>query len=281
MTSTSATAIPPLPQAAQSVNVTATLIPSQSPTLSANPSSTTSGIAAVSQPTGHRLSYSQAAGKKAAAPATIVSSTPIPPTQSPVASSPVVGGNPGQNARPTTNASPVNGKTSITPAVPAVVPPPTIVNSGGPIVNGSSSTGGFHSRKSSLASGAPGQSWLQQNGLRMPPGQQPSGPSPIQFGSINQNSATNTPSGGPMATPVLPNAVTPNLTPATMNNQINSPQVSAAQPAASGGPPQLPRSNMPTFGSMNDQASDQNSNVSTFSYFLSLSKYMCYTLFEQ
>ncbi|KAJ6256118.1 hypothetical protein Dda_9210 [Drechslerella dactyloides] len=235
------------------------------------------------------LSYAQASKKTA----TIVSSSAALPAQhSAVTPSP---GNTAaaaaaaiNNARlPLSAPSPVNGKHSIQPAVPPLVAtPPAVSSSGNVIVNGSSITGGpsshplphnhghghnhsNHSRKSSLASQsqAATTSWSQpqqQNGLRMPPGQQPPTPSSIHFGNVS-----NGPHGPHIgSSPALPSTIP--LIPSSSSSSapsadlpVGSPQTSpspAPQPVASGGPPpSLPRQGMPAFGSVTENTEHNRS----------------------
>ncbi|EPS40436.1 hypothetical protein H072_5714 [Dactylellina haptotyla CBS 200.50] len=228
------------------------------------------------------LSYAQASKKST----TIVSSSTLPaqpqtqqqhPTVTPSSASSASASASAAaaltNARASVSApSPVNGKPSIQPAVPPLVAtPPAASSSGNVIVNGSSSAApphshphpsNNHSRKSSLASQSqPPAAWNNQqqpqlqNGLRMPPGQQPPTPSSIHFGNVS-----NGPHGPHVgSSPAMP-STTP-LAPATASLSsadlpAGSPQTSpspAPQPAASGGPPpSLPRQGMPAFGSVTE-----------------------------
>ncbi|KAF3907347.1 hypothetical protein AA313_de0200328 [Arthrobotrys entomopaga] len=173
------------------------------------------------------------------------------------------------NARsPISTSSPVNGKPSIQPAVPPLVAPPAASSSGNVIVNGSSSAApppppplvpSTHSRKSSLSQ--PPTHWGQhhhqhhqqqpQNGLRMPPGQQPPTPSSIHFGNVS-----NGPHGPHLGSSPAMSSSVPLAPSASSDLPAGSPQTSPSpvpQPTASGGPPpSLPRQGMPAFGSVTE-----------------------------
>ncbi|KAK6539831.1 hypothetical protein TWF694_008677 [Orbilia ellipsospora] len=185
------------------------------------------------------------------------------------------------NARsPVSTSSPVNGKPSIQPAVPPLVAPPAASSSGNVIVNGSSSAApppllpSSHNRKSSLSQ--PPTHWSPhhnhhqqlpqqhhqhqqpQNGLRMPPGQQPPTPSSIHFGNVS-----NGPHGPHLSSsPAIPSSV-PLAPSASSDIPAGSPQTSPSpvpQPTASGGPPpSLPRQGMPAFGSVTENTEHNRS----------------------
>jgi translation initiation factor 4G len=136
-----------------------------------------------------------------------------PGASSGIAASQVSGGVSGQHARSVSTTSvPVNGK--IQPAVPQ------IGNSGNSVANGTTPySGGQHSRKTSLASGA------------MPNGASRGAPN-IKFGNINEPGSGPQPSGTAVA---AGNNLTAPLAP---NPRASSPSPSnAVQPVASGGAP--------------------------------------------
>ncbi|KAK6353215.1 hypothetical protein TWF696_005197 [Orbilia brochopaga] len=232
---------PPQTSASSAASAPSAASIASAPTPTLNPSAN-QGSSASSPLPARSLSYAQASKKtativssSAALPAQHSAVTPSPGTTAAAAAAAI------NNARlPLSAPSPVNGKHPIQPAVPPLVAtPPAVSSSGNVIVNGSSITGGpsshphphphshghghshsNHSRKSSLASqsqaaATPWSQPQQQNGLRMPPGQQPPTPSSIHFGNTS-------PSPAP-------------------------------QPVASGGPPpSLPRQGMPAFGSVTE-----------------------------
>ncbi|KAF3940112.1 hypothetical protein ABW19_dt0207401 [Dactylella cylindrospora] len=227
--------------------------PSINPQTSIPASASGQNSSASSQLPARSLSYAQASKKSA----TIVSSPAVPAQHSVVTSHT---GTSISNARaPISGSSPVNGKPPIQPAVPPLVAtPPAVSSSGNVIVNGSSAGAPSHSRKSSLASQSQ-QAWSQQqNGLRMPPGQQPPTPSSIHFGNVS-----NGPHGSHVgSSPALPSNV-PLAPSASIDLPAGSPQTSpspAPQPAASGGPPpSLPRQGMPAFGSVTENSEHNRS----------------------
>lgn len=121
-----------------------------------------------------------------------------------------------------------NGKSSISPAVPAIGGP-TIVN-GNNAINSASYHSDHHSRKSSVTISALGTSGQMPNGG--PVAGKPAAGNGIQFGSMNAN-----------ASPSIANS-TPNVTQtnslAPANPRITSPATSPSpipQPPASGGRP--------------------------------------------
>ncbi|KAK6525062.1 hypothetical protein TWF281_011942 [Arthrobotrys megalospora] len=158
----------------------------------------------------------------------------------------------------------------------------TTSSSGNLILNGSSSSSSSttttttttatptpnntHGRKPSLATATQSQQtptppWGQQqqqpqNGLRMPPGQQPPTPSSIHFGNVSNGPHHASSHVG--SSPALPPSVP--LAPSASSDLPagSSPQTSPSpvpQPAASGGPPpSLPRQNMPAFGSVTENS---------------------------
>jgi len=197
------------------------------PTIAANQTATnttssstgsSSNVAAGSAPPAAR-SYANAT-KKISSPA--IASTAAPPV--------AVGGLQGAQHGKSSSVSPVNGKNTIQPAVPAMAPP-TIVSSSG--VNGAPSQGD-HSRKSSVTFNAPGASGYLANG-------QPGGPnnraSNLTFGALN---ASGSPSPA-HSTPHQPQGA--NLGPHSNNPRVTSPAASPSPipvPASSGGRPALP-----------------------------------------
>lgn len=205
------TSIAPSSTAAPSASTT-TNTTSSSSTAPARTTSSVSGQTAAAVPANapaSRVSYAKAVNKN------------LPPTGpgAASASNPVTtssGGAVNQHARTaSTSSAPVNGN-KIQPAVPQ------IGSSGNSVANGVTSTpysGGQHSRRSSIATGA------------MPNGASRGAPN-IKFGAINE------PGSGPQASGSAV-AAGGNLTaPVASNPRANSPSPSAAaQPAASGGAP--------------------------------------------
>jgi len=212
---------------------------SNTPAHTASPS--TSGQSSAAATAGSRptpVSYAQATKKSSYTPPIVSSTTGSP--------SPVVSGAQGTNAR-TSNASPVNGKTQVAPAVPTATP----AMSGNVIVNGTSGSSNGHGRKSSIVSGGNGGSAWMQNGNPQANRQQQG---PIQFGSFPANQPGQPPPGG---TPVSSNLAAP-----TIPNRVSSPQMSPSplpQPAVSGGPLNQPgmRDQSITFGSLGSNVADR------------------------
>jgi translation initiation factor 4G len=180
-------------------------------------------------------SYASAAGvlKKSASqsPAVVTGSQP-----------PVVVGSsasPAQNAKPASTSS-LNGKSAVTPAIPAVA-------------RGSSASNGNHTRQSSVTMAANGPNSYISNGG--PVGGAKSG---IQFGFDSPAMAHSTPQTGSSAPIPIPGG----------NARVPSPAHSPSpipQPSASGGRPpsglQQPASQM-TFGSLSSdgEVSDHYDN---------------------
>ncbi|KAK6497343.1 hypothetical protein TWF481_011757 [Arthrobotrys musiformis] len=149
-----------------------------------------------------------------------------------------------------------------------------IVNGSSPAPSAPSSSSNPHGRKPSLATQSSQQApWGQQqtqqqqpqqqqpqNGLRMPPGQQPPTPSSIHFGNVSNGPHHASHVG---SSPALPPSV-PLAPSASSDLPAGSPQTSPSpvpQPAASGGPPpSLPRQGMPAFGSVTEN-SDPNRTI--------------------
>jgi translation initiation factor 4G len=182
----------------------------------------TPNTAAVSGP-----SYASAAGttKKPASSPLIASGSNPPPV--------VVGSSaPASHHAKTSSVSPVNGRPSILPAVPAVVH--------GSNLNGGT---GVHSRQGSVTISANGPSMYGTNG-----GPVGGSRSNIQFGYNSPHAAHSTPQPGTSAPIPIPGG----------NPRVTSPANSPSpipQPAASGGRPpsglQQQGVPVPTFGSLN------------------------------
>ncbi|KAF3160802.1 hypothetical protein TWF788_002862 [Orbilia oligospora] len=285
MTSITSTGPTTAPSSAAPVNVNLAPLPIppssfSTPILPNKPPSTQSGSASSPLPA-RSLSYAQASKKSS----TIVSSSTLPAQQPSAAVTATQAPTLASNARHSLSTpSPVNvnGKPSIIPAVPPLVanPPPASSSSGNLIVNGSSSASSApsssstsHGRKPSLATQSSQQApWGQQqqqtqqpqsqpqNGLRMPPGQQPPTPSSIHFGNVSNGPHHASHVG---SSPALPPSV-PLAPSASSDLPAGSPQTSPSpvpQPAASGGPPpSLPRQGMPAFGSVTEN-SDPNRTI--------------------
>ncbi len=182
-----------------------------------------------------KTSYASATKKTSAPPSASGSST---------ASAGVSGS---QHGKPDVT-SPVNGKVTIPPAVPALNTS-TIVNGNTP--TSSTSGPGEHSRKPSVTISAAGTSGYMPNGG--PVAGKPKGGSNIQFGAL--------PEGSPQAANATPqpNQSTNSLAVNTPSNpRVTSPQTSPSpipQPASSGGgrPPSSlhGNSNSVSFGNFN------------------------------
>lgn len=187
-----------------------------------------------------------------------VSSPPIATGSSTPSPAVAVGGSaPVQQHGKTSSISPVNGRTSVPPAVPAVHAPA--------IANSSSATNGAsveHNRKSSVTISANGPSGYI-NGA--PGGGSKGG---IQFGSLADSPAVSHSVPQPAQTTAsAPIAI------ANSNNRIPSPAQSPSpipQPAASGGrPPSVlaQQGNGPTFGSLGgdgDVSADSTGGSSSY-----------------
>jgi len=229
MTSLASNTIPP---AQTSTSPAST---SNTPAHTASPS--TSGQSSAAATAGSRPSYAQATKKPSYTPP-IVSSTTGP-------SPPVVSGAQGTNAR-TSNASPVNGKTQVAPAVPTATP----AMSGNVIVNGTSGSSNGHGRKPSMVSGGNGGAWVQNGNPQANRQQQ----GPIQFGSFPANQPGQpAPGGVPVSSPNL-------AAPTIPNPRVSSPQMSPSplpQPAVSGGPLNQVRDQNITFGSLGSNVADR------------------------
>lgn len=201
---TSITSNVTIPQASPTNNSSAqTSSSSHARTPSVSGQTSSSAAVQASAPAQRQLSYATAA-KKLSAPVIAASPPHVP------------AGATAQNVRPSSTASPaVNGKI-----------PPAVANSGPATANGASNpyTGGLHSRKSSVASGAGGS--MMPNGA-------PRGAPSITFGAINEPTG---PASGSAAA-----ASTPSLTaPLASNQKASSPQSSPSpvvQPMATGGVP--------------------------------------------
>jgi translation initiation factor 4G len=198
---------------------------SQQTTIPSQVSNTTNG----SQST---LSYASTAKKAVTSPPIATgSSTPSPAV--------AIGGSaPVQQHGKSSSISPVNGRTSIPPAVPAVAP--AIAHSSSAINGGATD----HSRKSSVTISATGPSGYVANGG--PVGGSKGG---IQFGSI-----TDSPAASHSTPQIAQSASAPIAIPS--NPRVTSPAQSPSpipQPSASGGKPPSgltgPNNAAPTFGS--------------------------------
>ncbi|KAI5794330.1 eukaryotic translation initiation factor subunit eIF-4F [Peziza echinospora] len=181
--------------------------PANTQSTSGQQSTTIAAATAASRATPNPVSYA-AATKKPSPPIVSSNTAPIP-----------VSGAQGPNAR-TSNASPVNGKPQVAPAVPGV----------SVVVNGATGPPNGHSRKSSIVSGG-NNAW---NGIpQAPRQQQSSGGGQIQFGSFPGTQSAQAPLGGAQIS-------SPNLAaPALPHPRVSSPQMSPSplpQPAVSGGP---------------------------------------------
>jgi hypothetical protein len=163
-----------------------------------------------------------------------VSSPPIATGSSPSPAVAVGGSAPVQHHGKNSSVSPVNGRSSIPPAVPAV--------SGPAIAHGGST---HHSRKSSVTISANGTSGYLQNGG--PVGGSKGG---IQFGSITDSPAAS------HSTPQIAQSATSAPIPIPANPRVVSPAQSPSpipQPSASGGRPPsglAQQGNGVTFGSL-------------------------------
>jgi translation initiation factor 4G len=177
-------------------------------------------------------SYASTAKKAVSSPAIATgSSTPSPAV--------AIGGSaPVQQHGKSASISPVNGRNSISPAVPAVNAP-AIAHSSSAINGGATD----HSRKSSVTISATGPSGYVPNGG--PVGGSKGG---IQFGSITDSPAAS------HSTPQI--AQTTSAPIAIPNPRVTSPAQSPSpipQPSASGGRPPsglAGQGNGPTFGSL-------------------------------
>ncbi|TVY49882.1 Eukaryotic translation initiation factor 4 gamma [Lachnellula occidentalis] len=179
------------------------------------------------------VSYANAAKAVSSPPIATGSSTPSPAV--------AVGGSAPVQHGKTSSISPVNGRSSIPPAVPAVSAAPAIAHSSA-VANGSAMD---HSRKSSVTISATGPNGFVPNGG--PVGGSKSG---IQFGSITDSPAAShsTPqvaqptSSAPMSIPSNPKVISPSQSPTPI-----------PQPSASGGRPPsglAGQGNGMTFGSL-------------------------------
>ena len=214
-----------------------TIPPTQTRTSPASTSNTPSVPLASPSTSGQSTTIAAATAGSQATPS-LVSHTKKPSFTPPIVSSTVgqspsiVSGVQGTNVH-TTNASPVNGKTQVSPAVPTVTPAMSTMSN--LIVNGTSGSSNSHGRKPSLVSGGSGGGTWLQNGSPYITRQQHN-PGQIQFGLM--------PPGGPISSPNL-------AAPAVSNPRVASPQMSPAvpQPAVSGGKiPQAARDPSITFG---------------------------------
>ncbi|KAI9824323.1 MAG: hypothetical protein M1819_000883 [Sarea resinae] len=228
----------PSSQASNSLNATpADSVRTSSPSISG----TSSPLAAAPAPATAR-SYANATKKPFSPP--IASST--------TGSTPAVGGQASAQHGKSNSISPVNGKNSIPPAVPAVATP-TIVSSGN-AVNGVSAQGG-HSRKSSVTISAAGTSGFIPNGG--PVAGPPSRTNSIQFGSMNAG-------GSPVATKSTPQASASLPVASPSNPRVTSPATSPSpipQPPASGGRPPSGlqgQGNGINFGSLGGESGESN-----------------------
>ncbi|TVY56003.1 Eukaryotic translation initiation factor 4 gamma [Lachnellula cervina] len=179
------------------------------------------------------VSYANAAKAVSSPPIATGSSTPSPAV--------AVGGSAPVQHGKTSSISPVNGRSSIPPAVPAVSAAPAIAHSSA-VANGSATD---HSRKSSVTISATGPNGFVPNGG--PVGGSKSG---IQFGSITDSPAAShsTPqvaqptSSAPISIPSNPRVTSPAQSPTPI-----------PQPSASGGRPPsglAGQGNGVTFGSL-------------------------------
>lgn len=244
MTSLASNTIPPAQTSTSPASTSNT--PSAHSTLPASSGQSSTTIAAAtagSRPS--QVSYAQATKKPSLTPPIVASNTgPSPP---------VVSGAQGTNAR-TSNASPVNGKTQVAPAVPTVTP---AMSNSSVIVNGTSGPSNGHGRKSSIVSGGNGGNAWMQNGNPHTNRQQQNNAAQIQFGSFPANQ----PGPAPGSLPVNPSS---NLTtPAVPTPVISSPQMSSSlpQPAVSGGRPPVQGGrdqSTITFGSLGSNVADRN-----------------------
>ncbi|TVY88522.1 Eukaryotic translation initiation factor 4 gamma, partial [Lachnellula willkommii] len=179
------------------------------------------------------VSYANAAKAVSSPPIATGSSTPSPAV--------AVGGSAPVQHGKTSSISPVNGRSSIPPAVPAVSAAPAIAHSSA-VANGSATD---HSRKSSVTISATGPNGFVPNGG--PVGGSKSG---IQFGSITDSPAAS------HSTPQVaqPTSSVPISIPS--NPRVTSPAQSPSpipQPSASGGRPPsglAGQGNGVTFGSL-------------------------------
>ena len=216
-----------------------TISPTQTSTLPASTSNTLSVPSAPPSTSGQSNSIAAATAGSQVTPSQVSHTKKFTPpiVSSTVGQSPsIVSGVQGTNAH-TTNASPVNGKTQVSPAVPTVTPAMSTM-SGNLIVNGTSGSSNNHGRKSSIVSGGSGGGTWLQTGNPYVTRQQQHNPGQIQFGSL--------PPGGPVSSPNL-------AAPAVSNTRVASPQMSPAvpQPAVSGGTMKLSaRDQNITFGSL-------------------------------
>jgi len=178
--------------------------------LSSGQNSSSAAVTA-SAPTPRPVSYAT----RAAQPANTSNKSVSSPVIAATPSSSAIGGAPVQNVRPGSTAStPVNGKIS-----------PAVGNAGAGIANGAPTpyTGGQHSRKSSVASGARGPAI--SNGTQRVN---------ILFGALND--AGTAPSSGP-ATAANNPSLTASMAPNPRASSPQPPASAASQPAASGGAP--------------------------------------------
>ena len=182
----------------------------------------TSQLVDVPAPASTARSYANAT-KKNPSPPLIASSTPNPPV--------AVGGTGNAQHGKSNSISPVNGRNSIEPAVPAVGPPPAIANSS-VIANGASAgRAGDHSRKTSVTISASGTSGQLSNGGPVGPTSRPN----INFGAVPAYSS-------PALAPNQPfHQQNSNLGPQATNPRTTSPASSPSPiphpPASGGGPP--------------------------------------------
>ncbi|KAI9682772.1 MAG: hypothetical protein M1822_006262 [Bathelium mastoideum] len=197
-------------------------------------------------------SYANAT-KKNPSPPLIASSTPNPPVA-------VGGTGPAAAHHAKANSiSPVNGRTSIEPAVPAVGAPPAIANSSS-IANGAPSgqAGGDHSRKTSVTISASGTSGQLSNGGPVGPTTRPN----INFGLLPTQQS-------PALAHTQPfHQQNSNLGAGLPNPRITSPAHSPSpipQPASSGGRPpsgfQASGNNL-TFGALGESQDGANRPLS-------------------
>ncbi|KAL9094710.1 MAG: hypothetical protein Q9165_002980 [Trypethelium subeluteriae] len=198
-------------------------------------------------------SYANAT-KKNPSPPLIASSTPNPPVA-------VGGTGPAQHGK-SNSISPVNGRNSIEPAVPAVGPPPAIASSSS-IVNGApNSQGGDHSRKTSVTISASGTSGQLSNGGPVGPATR-SNINNLNFGGLPAQSSPALAHTQPfhqqnshLSTPLPPNP--------RIQSPANSPSP-IPQPAASGGRPPSGlqgQGNIPNFGSFHEPPDVSNRSTS-------------------
>jgi translation initiation factor 4G len=148
---------------------------------------------------------------------------PSPPANASITGPLVVGGLASSQHAPHANtASPVNGRPSVPPAVPAVGGGPAIVNSAS-IANGTPSQS-EHIRKPSVTISAQGTSGYLPNGSNTGPAVRP----PINFGSINNASPS------------------PNMANSTPHMHQNS--LSASFPGPARSPSPIPQPNTASGG---------------------------------